>query len=125
MTRHLPTFGLIAASFALGGCWYGTYEYPQAQYFHRTDTITTSAGNAQKINEVTQVIDPWRHGVANRRIPATGERMVNAAERYRARSAGGSSIGGSSGQTGQQPAGGASPGGAGASPSGSTGGAQQ
>lgn len=89
MTRHISTFGLIFAALALGGC-YGTYEYPQAQYLHRTDTITMSAGNAQEINAATQVIDPWRPGVGKRHIPANGARMVNAAERYHAKASGSS-----------------------------------
>jgi hypothetical protein len=81
----------------LTGCWYGTYEYPPAQYVHRTDTITMSAGNAQEINEATQVIDPWKRGTADPRIPGHGERMGNAAERYRAKA---SATGNPTGQPG-------------------------
>jgi hypothetical protein len=75
----------VPATIGLTGCWYGNYEYPPAQYVHRTDTITMSAGNAQEINEATQVIDPWKRGTADPRIPGHGERMGNAAERYRAK----------------------------------------
>ena len=34
-------------------------------------------------NATTHTIDPWPPGVTNRRIPANGERMVHAIERYR------------------------------------------
>jgi len=67
---------------ALGGCWSGIYENPAAQYVNRSDTITLSAGNAKDVNAATHVIDPWPPGVGNRRIPASGGRMVGAVERY-------------------------------------------
>jgi hypothetical protein len=92
----------LAAAVLLGGCGYGTYEYPPAQYVNRSQTITMSAGNAQEINEATQVIDPWRREARKRRIPANGERMVNAAERYRAKTSAGSGPG----QSGAAPVGG-------------------
>jgi hypothetical protein len=47
------------------------------------DGVTASAGNAKAINSATHIIDPWPPYVANRRIPANGERMVGAMERYR------------------------------------------
>jgi hypothetical protein len=53
------------------------------QYFQRSDTVTPSAGNAQAVNTVTHMIDPWPPYAYNRRIPADGERMVGAVERYR------------------------------------------
>src|ERR1700681_2544988 len=98
MSIHIRTFACMSAALALGGCWYGTYEYPAAEYFHRSDKITMSAGNAQEINEATQVIDPWRRDVGNPRYRVNGERMVNAAERYRAKA---STSGGQPGQAGQ------------------------
>lgn len=73
----------IALSAALGGCWTGVYESPAAQYVHRSDTITLNAGNAEDVNQTTQVIDPWPRGVANRRIPGNGERLSRAVARYR------------------------------------------
>jgi Flp pilus assembly secretin CpaC len=63
------------------------------------------AGNDQKVNAATQVIDPWRRNVGNSRIPGNGDRMVNAVKQYRAPV--GTGAGG--GQTGQP---GAGPGGA-------------
>jgi hypothetical protein len=56
---------------------------PFAQYVHRSDKITLSAGNASAVNTATHVIDPWPRYVGNRRIPGNGERMAGAVERYR------------------------------------------
>ena len=56
---------------------------PFAQYAHRSDKITLSAGNASAVNTATHVIDPWPPYVGNRRIPGNGERMAGAVERYR------------------------------------------
>lgn len=54
-----------------------------ARYFQRLDTISISAGDARDVNAVTHIIDPWPRYVGNRRIPANGERMVGAIQRYR------------------------------------------
>ena len=86
-----------------------------AQYIHRSDTITLSAGNAKDVNAATQVIDPWPRNVGNRRIPANGERMVGAVQRYQR-----SGAARSQGQIGQ-PTG---PGGSGAPPPGPPSGAR-
>ena len=68
------------------------------QYLNRTDTITTSAGDAQDVNTAIQTIDPWPRNVGNRRIPANGERMSGAIQRYRSPP----QLGGSSGTAGPQ-----------------------
>jgi hypothetical protein len=61
--RTAFTLGAIALSLVLGGCWSGFYDDSSAQYLHRTDTITLSAGNAKDVNAATHVIDPWpRYG---------------------------------------------------------------
>jgi hypothetical protein len=73
------------------------------------------AGNDQKVNAATQVIDPWNRNVANSRIPGNGARMVNAVTRYRTPVG----IGAGGVQTGQP---GAVPGGAGLGGVGGTGG---
>jgi hypothetical protein len=70
----------ISVAVAAGGCW--PYGNEGAQYFHRTDTITLSAGNAKDVNAATHVIDPWPRHVGDRRIRANGERMVGAVQRY-------------------------------------------
>jgi hypothetical protein len=59
------------------------YEDPAAEYLHRSDTITLSAGNAKEVNATTHIIDPWPRHAANRRIPGNGERMVHAIEHYK------------------------------------------
>ncbi len=87
----------LVLSFALtvGGCW-GT----SAQYANRTDTITTSAGDAQEVNSAIHIIDPWPRYVGNRRIPGNGERLSGAVQRYRSPP----QAAGAFGQTGQQAA---------------------
>jgi len=115
MMRIAQLLCFLTLATALGGCWSGIYENPAAQYVHRSDTVTLSAGNAKDVNAVVHVIDPWPPYVGNRRIPGNGERMVGAVNRYQrpqaARSqspgqggqpinpsdAGGTSTGGSSG----------------------------
>jgi hypothetical protein len=107
MKRSVSNMALVSVCLTLGGCGYGVYEYPSAEYLHRTDTITTSAGDAQAINEVTQVIkpNPWDKRARNRRIQGNGDRAVNAVERYRSKQSS------SSGSQISQPAGGSPPGG--------------
>jgi hypothetical protein len=53
------------------------------QYRQRIDGITAGAGNAKEVNAVTHTIDPWPRYVRNTRIPASGERMSGAVDRYR------------------------------------------
>jgi hypothetical protein len=88
---------VVALAAGCGGCWAGVYENPGAEYLHRSDTITLSAGNAKNVNAVTHIIDPWPRNVANRKIPGNGERMAHAMERYK-----GGQGPGSSGQSGTQ-----------------------
>jgi hypothetical protein len=53
-----------------------------APYRQRLDTMTSSSGNAQRVNTVTHIDTPWPRNVRNRRIPADGTRMVGAIKRY-------------------------------------------
>ena len=80
--RIVQIIASLALAMTLGGCWSGIYENPGAQYVHRSDTVTLSAGNAKDVNAATQVIDPWPRNVGNRRIPGNGERMVGAVQKY-------------------------------------------
>ena len=52
-------------------------------YTKRADKVTLSAGNAKEVNSRIHEVDPWPRYVANTRIPANGERMARAVERYR------------------------------------------
>lgn len=67
----------------LGACsgLYGDDEL--ARYAQRSGKVTLSAGDAQNVNAMTHALDPWPPGVNDRRIPANGDRMVRAIERYR------------------------------------------
>jgi hypothetical protein len=53
------------------------------QYFQRSDTITVGAGNAKEVNAASHMLDPWPAYVRNRRIPADGQRMTGAIQRYK------------------------------------------
>ena len=77
---------ILLGALALGGCTlssglYGNDEI--ARYVQRSDTITLSAGDAPEVNKATQIIHPWPPYVMDWRIPADGERMVGAVDRYR------------------------------------------
>jgi len=56
---------------------------PVTKYIQRSDKITLGAGNAKDANAAIHVINPWPRGSSNRQIPANGERMSGAYERYR------------------------------------------
>jgi hypothetical protein len=75
----LTLMGVLAAG--LAGCMHA--EDPVTQYLQRTDKVTLSAGNANESNLIIHTIDPWPRASADRRIPANGERMAGAHERYR------------------------------------------
>jgi hypothetical protein len=72
----------FAASLTCSGAWAWDQD-PAAQYLERKDTIVSGAGDARDVNAATHIIDPWPPYVGNRRIPADGERMAGAVERYR------------------------------------------
>ena len=72
----------FAASLTCSGAWAWDQD-PVAQYFERKDTIVSGAGDARDVNAATHIIDPWPRYVGNRQIPANGERMSGAVERYR------------------------------------------
>jgi hypothetical protein len=62
---------------ALAGCADADF------YFDRRDTISLHAGDAVASNIIAQTVDPWPRVAANRNIPANGDRMQAAGERYR------------------------------------------
>jgi hypothetical protein len=72
---------LMAGSAAQAGDWF--FEEFVAPYRQRIDGVTASAGDAKAVNGVTHIIDPWPRRVGDRRIPANGDRMVGAMQRYR------------------------------------------
>jgi len=70
------TLALLAVAAMLGGC-------SSDIYFDRRDTVSLEAGDAVATNKVTHMIDPWPARSGDRDIPANGERMAAAGERYR------------------------------------------
>jgi hypothetical protein len=82
--RQIPLAGSIVAV-AIVFCSTaraGEYDFA-GPYFRRIEGVTQGAGNAKEVNSVTHTIDPWPRYAPNRRIPANGERMSGAIERYR------------------------------------------
>ena len=84
IARLLCCLPLLAA----GGCMQTATRYDPGvdyiqEYAQRSQTITLSAGNAKETNLAIHSIDPWPRYVGNKRIPANGQRMAGAVERYR------------------------------------------
>jgi hypothetical protein len=67
---------LVLGASALGGC-------SSDMYLDRRDTVSFEAGDANAANKAIQTIDPWPVYAGDRNIPANGERMAAAGERYR------------------------------------------
>ena|SRR5437867_783274 len=75
--------GLAAPT--LTGC-YGLYGHDEVdRYAQRADTVTLSAGDAKEVNARAHMPTPWPKEVGNRRIPAQGERLERAMDRYNGR----------------------------------------
>ncbi|MBV9564149.1 MAG: hypothetical protein JOY90_27450 [Bradyrhizobium sp.] len=80
--RRLLILSVVATAFA--GC---TRELPFDDPFEqntvRSQSVTLSAGNAEKSNEVVQIIDPWPRYVYDTHIAGDGQRMAAAVDRYK------------------------------------------
>lgn len=74
---------ILAGQVVLICCLALPWDEPFEQYFQRKNGVTLGAGNAKSINSATHMIDPWRRGVGDTRIPGDGQRMSGAIERYR------------------------------------------
>jgi hypothetical protein len=72
---------LIACTTARAGDSYTSLD-ELARYFQRIDTGSVVSGDAKDANAVTQIINPWPRYARVRRIPANGQRMVGAINRY-------------------------------------------
>lgn len=72
---------LTALGAGLAGCLH--LEDSITQYTERSDKVVLSTGNAKDANVAMHMIDPWPRSSADRRLPAEGQRMVGAVERYR------------------------------------------
>ena len=84
--KWLGRISTIIMALFMGGCVQTTLDSTAAsfqEYTQRIDKVTASAGNANEVNSRIQEIDPWPHYVDNRNIPASGQRMAGAVERYR------------------------------------------
>jgi hypothetical protein len=70
-----PALLALAATMLLGAC--------TDMYHDRRDGVSFGAGNAVAANKVTHMVDPWPVRAGDRNIAFDGERMADAAERYR------------------------------------------
>jgi hypothetical protein len=80
--RCIIGWAAFAAILASSEAWAWDQDFA-AQYFERKDTIVSGAGDARDVNAATHIIDPWPPYVGDRQIPANGERMTGAVDRYR------------------------------------------
>jgi hypothetical protein len=88
MGKLSPLGAILACQVGFANCYHQlppppAWDDPSEHYLQRTDTITIGAGDAKEVNAATHMIDPWPRYVRNKRIPANGQRMVGAIERYR------------------------------------------
>jgi hypothetical protein len=78
--------GLIALAVAVASCnaWAGEGFFDDfiSPYLQRAEGVTLGAGDAKQVNAAAEIINPWPGHVRDRRIPANGQRMVGAIQRY-------------------------------------------
>lgn len=70
----------VAAAVTLGAVLAGCSDL----YYDRRDTVALSAGDAIAANAAEQTVDPWPPHSGDTNIPASGQKMATAVERYRA-----------------------------------------
>lgn len=79
--------GLAALAVVIGSAGARAQDYPfldeLTRYAERIDTLSVTSGDARDVNAAIQTVDPWPPTSRDRRIPANGERMVGAVDRYR------------------------------------------
>jgi hypothetical protein len=84
MTKLTGLAGLI--SLMAVGVAHAGEDYPFLDeltgYAQRIDTLSVVSGDARNVNAATQIINPWPLYARDRRIPANGQRMVGAIDRY-------------------------------------------
>jgi hypothetical protein len=84
MTK-LTGLATLLTLMGVGGAHAGQ-DYPfldeLSGYAQRIDTLSVASGDARNVNAATQIINPWPLYARDRRIPANGQRMVGAINRY-------------------------------------------
>ena len=95
----------LAASLAVAGCSSTIgFDDPFADYLQRTPLVATTGGNAQAANTAMQTATPWPRYANDTNIPANGARLVKVINRYESGSAGASGSGSEGGaQTSTSP----------------------
>jgi hypothetical protein len=78
--------GLAAFVVMIGTGCACAQDYPfldgLTRYAERIDTLSVTSGDAQDVNAAIQTINPWPRHAFDRRIPANGQRMVGAVNRF-------------------------------------------
>jgi hypothetical protein len=84
MTRLSGLTALISLMAVSGACAGEDYPFLDelTRYAERIDTLSVVSGDARNVNAATQIINPWPRYARDRRIPANGQRMVGAINRY-------------------------------------------
>ena len=59
------------------------FDDPFEQNTTRSQSVTLSAGNAEKSNEAVHIIDPWPRYVYDTHIQGDGQRLAAAVDRYK------------------------------------------
>lgn len=73
---------LVAAAVVGAGLWLTACSNPDL-YLDRRELVSVTGGDAIAANAATQTADPWPRASGNRNIPANGQKMQIAVERYR------------------------------------------
>jgi hypothetical protein len=71
-----------AAAVIGAGLWLAACSNPDL-YLDRRELISVTGGDAIAANAATQTADPWPRSSGNRNVPANGQKMQIAVERYR------------------------------------------
>jgi hypothetical protein len=79
---HILVLTVLAA--AVAGCTGELpFDDPFEQNTTRSQSVTLSAGNAEKSNEAVHIIDPWPRYVYDTHIQGDGQRLAAAVDRYK------------------------------------------
>jgi len=83
--RKLTGFAALIVLMAAGAARAGgdnPFWDELTRYAQRINTLSVVSGDAKDVNAATHIIDPWPLYARDRRIPANGQRMVGAINRY-------------------------------------------
>ena len=84
MMKLISSVAIMMIGGCIGVARAGDYPFLDelTRYAERIDTLSVTSGDAKDVNAAIQTIDPWPPNSRNRNIPANGQRMVGAVNRY-------------------------------------------